>query len=632
MTGISYLIVQLLALTLPGWAIIRLVGFNRGRMVLMFASAYIYYVMLAALSKWLNLPLSAFIALYLGLFALLALLSLKFHAGIARPGPHRYWWVGLLSVIIAYTLYRILVGPYTEIPADLYRHLEYVRLQYDVIANGFLGKQVSPSLLLKQQGGIWYSFYALISYFTGLQLAQSLSWAMYANSLIFLCTVYGFAWYIFDQFRLSRPQQLAASLLAVLFVASQLGINVFAYIRYYALAPTMLNMVIYFAAVIATLELLSWRDLRVRYAAFILLAILASMLVHNQEALFIVLTAGLMLAWFALCPEALKAPEPQTFRVKTRRYYITILTFALLGFLSMVVWAYMSQDRPESFFGKVTQLSPQGPIFNRILYLTPGYQAIQVITVWGLAVYGLFAIMWRKFVVHPLLFSGMLVPLVSVFNPLFVDWFLRIEGVHTLWRMLYIVPIHFVAALEVVFLYKCGGQANGRLKKFLSYAGIALLFILLLPLGGLNPNSRKTLAATDPDESYTYWQDMIDYLNKPELGRVPVLTDPITGYVVNALTPHRSHQYKFYNAKMRAFNLSDYAGAPLRKYRGWLLVVNERGGGYSETGEQARHWSEDILDTGAFYTDALNERIRENPEQRFDLLWAQNGIRVYRIR
>jgi len=631
-TGISYLIVQLIALTLPGWAIIRLAGFDRGRMVLMFASAYMYYVLLAALSKWLDLPLSLFLALYLGIFVLLALLSLKFYSPAARSRPHPYWWLGLAIVVIAYTLYQLLAGPYTEIPADLYRHLEFVRLQYDAIAEGSLGKPLSPGQLLKQQGGIWYSFYALISYYTGLGLDQSLSWAMYANSLIFLCTIYGFSWYIFSQFGLSRGQQLAASLLAVFFVASQFGINVFAYIRYYALAPTMLNMVIYFAAVIATLELLNWQTLRLRYAGFILLAMLASMLVHNQEALFIALTGGLMLAWFALCPESLKLPGQTPFRVSIRRYYLAGLMLALLGFLLMVVWTYMNYDRPDSFFGKVTQLSPQGPILNRILYLTPGYQAIEVITVWGLAVYALFALLWRKFVVHPLLFTGMLVPLVSVFNPLFVDWFLRIEGVHTLWRMLYIVPIHFVAALTVVFLYQRSREANGGVQKILSYTGIALLFALLLPLGGLNPNSRQTLAATDPDESYIYWQDMIDYLNQPELGRAAVLTDPITGYVVNALTPHKSYQYKFYNAQMQPFNLTDYADAPLRKYRGWLLVINERGGGYSETGEQARHWSAEVLDTGAFYTDALAARIRDNPGQRFELLWAQNGIRVYRIR
>jgi len=631
-TGITYLFMQLIALILPGWIIVRLAGFDRGRMVLMFASGYMYYVLLAAISKWLNLPLSTFFSLYLGLFTLLALLSLKFHAKGPRAEVHHYWWWGLVCVIIAYTLYRFLVGPYTEIPSDLYRHLEFVRLQYDAIAEGTLGKQLSARMLLKQQGGVWYSFYALASYYSGLQLDQSLSWATYANSLIFLCTIYGFSWYIFGQLRLAKSQQLAAALLAVFFVASQFGINVFAYIRYYALAPTMLNMVIYLAAVIAMLELLSWRDSRISYTIFVLVALLASMLVHTQEALFILLSGGLMLAWFALCPESLKLPGQTAFLVKTRRYYVLALLIALLGFMLMVIWTYMNLERPLEFFGKITQLSQQGPILNRILYLTPGYQMIQVITVWGLVVYALFAIFWRKFVVHPLLFTGMFVPLVSIFNPLFVDWFLRIEGVHTLWRMLYMVPTHFIAALAVVFMYQRSRSASGAMVKVRSYVGIALLFALLLPLGGLNPNSRQTLAATDRDESYTYWQDLIDYLNQPQLGKANVLTDPITGYVVNALTPHRSNQYKFYNKNMLPFNLADYSDAPLRRYRGWLVVMNARGGGYSETGERARHWPANALDTSAFYTDALAERIRENPQQRFELLWEQNKIRVYRIR
>jgi hypothetical protein len=340
---------------------------------------------------------------------------------------------------------------------------------------------------------------------------------------------------------------------------------------------------------------------------------------------------GMMLAWFVLYPASRNpAPVVRLQRTPVIAYRIALLLF-FLGFFVLTIWTYLNHDRPNDFFNKIIQLSEQGPVFNRILFLNPTYQGFQVITLWGVFVYALFVMYWRKFIGHPYLFMGMLTPLLTVFNPVFVDWFMRMDGVHTLWRMLYIVPMHLVAGLLIIFLLATASNASALWRKGLPYFAIALLFVLLLPLSGINSNSRQTLTKVKHNNSYVYWQDLIDYLNRNHAEPVSILTDPITGYVLKGLTRHHTYHYKFFKRRLRPFNFEDYSNAPLAQYKGWLLVLNDRNGGPSKTGKLARHWPENILNTSKFYSEPLREHIKSNPGNRFKEIWENNNIHVYRI-
>ena len=590
-----------------------------------------YYVLLTIVAKWFGLKLTSFFAVYILTLLAMAAAAVKLRKDKANV-IDQHWLVGLLMVVIGYSVYRFWAGPYTEIPADLYRHLEYARIQFDTIINGQLGPQLDIKAILKQQGGIWYSFYALINALTGLQFSQTLPWATYANGLIFLSIVFSFAWYLFESFFTEQNNRLWAALLATFFVASHFGLNILSYLRYYSFAPTMLNMTIYFAAVIVILELLKSQSQQLTYSVFLLLALITSAAVHNQEALYILIMGGMLLAWYALIPKRLALDIDRYFPVNRLFAYRWLLVVFICGFLAMVLWTYFHYDRPNSFFNKVVRFSREGPILNQILFLNPGYQGIQVITIWGLVVYALFIVYWQRYIRQPYLFVGMLVPFATIFNPVFVDWFLRVEGVHTLWRMLYIVPIHFCGAAAMVMLYSTATQPRGRwLKKAVAYTGIIGLLVLLLPIPYVNPYSRLTLAPSDSDETYFYWQDLIDYLNQDELLATSILTDPVTGYVLSGLSKHRTYQYKFFSKNSRQFNFAHYDDAPLKQYKDWLLVVNDRNGGVSETGEISRHWPKNILQTSRYYSDALRAHIANNPQQRFKLLWTRDNIYVYKI-
>ena len=631
MTGFAYLFIYLFALILPGWLIVRLSGVNAARPLFILAGSYIYYALLAALSKGLHLPGSAFYLLYLAPLLIMLLLAYRLQPTGGRAIDSSAQWIGLACIIIGYGVYHVLTGPYTEVPGDFLRHLEFAKAELGAMEQGQLGRQRSLSQLLSQNGGIWYSYFALVTSLTGLELHQSLGWTVLGNSLVFLSAVYFFACYLFEHYSLTEKQRVIAALLATLFVTGHMGLNVFSYLRYYALAPTMLNMVVYFAAVVAVLELLRWQNSRWQYAGFLLGALLTTILVHHQEGLFILVMGGLMLAWFALFPRRMAALENIPIETGYIRTYRGILLLMVLGFLGMVTWAYLTQSRPELFHNKIIQLSQQGPILNRILLLNPAYQFSEVLTLWGGMVYLLWIIYWRRFIGHPFLFAGMLVPLFTVLNPLFVDWFLRMDGVHTLWRMLYIVPLHFVAALLLVFIYDSIRGAHFSWKTPFAYAAVFSLVVLLLPLGGNNSNSRLTLAPVDEDESYLYWKDLIDYLNQPQLKRKSVLTDPVTAYMIKGLTPHRTYHRKFFNSKRRPFNFDDYSNAPLERYRGWWLILNDRDGGFSETGQHSGHWPAEVLTTSGFYSAPLRRHILNNPNQRFRKIWEQDAIQIYEI-
>ena len=175
MTGISYFIIHLLAITLPGWIIVRLMGLSIGQPVFILATSYVYYVLLGALSKWLDLPLSTFIGVYVALLVVMAVFSLRIHPKPQHQTGRQQWLTGLLLVILSYIVYRYLVGPYTEVPADLLRHLHHARAQLSAITEGTLGPQTDIIRLFNQGGGLWYSFYALITSLTGLEFSQTLA-------------------------------------------------------------------------------------------------------------------------------------------------------------------------------------------------------------------------------------------------------------------------------------------------------------------------------------------------------------------------------------------------------------------------------------------------------------------------
>ena len=76
--------------------------------------------------------------------------------------------------------------------------------------------------------------------------------------------------------------------------------------------------------------------------------------------------------------------------------------------------------------------------------------------------------------------------------------------------------------------------------------------------------------------------------------------------------------------------MSGYSPGNYIDYAGWLLVINERDGGFSEVGDVSGHWPRDIMVVSKHYSPNFLQFVDNSPH-RFDLVWKSGRIRVYEI-
>jgi len=264
------------------------------------------------------------------------------------------------------------------------------------------------------------------------------------------------------------------------------------------------------------------------------------------------------------------------------------------------------------------------------------YQFIRVITLWGVLVYIAVIFYWRDIRQNVFLVAGLISPILTIMNPFFVDLFLRLDNSTTLWRMSYLIPLHFVAAFLVVKIVEdCRESFKFGIRQILGFVFVFLSILLLLPIKNTYANihySRfPTLVAVKPQNNFSHIDDALTALRGMEKKHI-VLTDPVTGYVVSGMTHHHSYRHKFLPRRYIKFSFDDYNDLPLRKHKGKLVLINQRFGSYSKVGELSRHWSENVLNVERYYPQVLLEHLQAN-NNRFSLLWesAEKDMRLYKI-
>ncbi len=641
------IVIHLLITVLPGYLLVILLGIRRQQ--LLFSVAFSSGVLIALVSLTRNYILGpselltgyAILTAFLGgllWFAGRPLLHAQGSA-LAAAWGNAAWRNGLLATAVLFLAWYAWTGPYTEVPADLFRHLEFTRIQLGYIEQGNLGPPLRLTHLVTQHGGFWYVLIALEAWATGSEPDALLAPVMGMSGLLFLLAVYTFSHRLAESLLETPRARSLAAFLAALFTALQLGTSAFSFVRYYSLAPVILNCIVFLAAQVCLLDLLARREayakgrrLRGVIAGNGLLWLICfgiALVMHQQEGLFILLMGVATLAWVVV-DRWLRSGASVG-----RNLTLLILACSALyciGILGLEL-AFDRSAIPVDGSGKVVALPLAVPGFGPLHILHPGYQFAETITIWGGLVALLFISGWRHFREQPWLVAGMLLPLLTVFNPVFVDIYLRIEGEHSLWRLLFLVPLAQVAAIWVVRAFSGAGRAT--LPRWLSLPATALLFLLVVPgtpVAALNPHVRSTNLPVPEANSAQYWGDLVDAMNALP-GSEQVLTDPVTGYVLSALTPHRTFRYKFFaDALYQAFPFAfdDYTDDPLSRYRGWLLAVNLRDGATSETGRRSGHWPADIMQVSRYYPEALRQHLAAHPD-RYGEIWSGGDITLYRI-
>lgn len=614
-----YLLLFFGFLFLPGWCLVRILAPRLTGYLSSFSVSVAVLTGNVVLFVYFRIPLSVFtpvlvaevllLIVWLGLVVDLPGESRRI---ITRIKEQKVVLAGATLTAASLLFYIGWTGIYTEVPADVWRHLGYIRWAYE----SFEGTR---SLL---PVNLWYYIPAWFQYLAGGDVFTFISGFGTVNTLVQGLGIYIFTHRIAQRLVSGEGRAAAVACLSVLFAAFSIGVNVFSYLRYYTFGPMQQNMLIYFFCVWLVLEIFERRTFRLDTVSMLGVLTATLWVVHIQEAAFLY---ALLLS---LSLVTIVRFVPRWRRIPAAGPNLYIAAAVTLGTVVLFLFTHFTFPIRGAVQPWIVSLTEFMPVGIHLYIADPTYQVYQSITIWGIFVYIVFLLHWNTFSRDLYVLSGMLIPLITVFNPVFVDMFLRHNEAAPIYRFVYAVPLHIVAACCLVkwFTSRGGASVAGT---FAAPISACLLVGLLLPTGLPllhNPNSRlATLETVPPGNDYRQWQDMLEFLVNAD--RTRIITDPVTAYMVRGLTSHKAPGYKFYQVHVPLNRSMAYYA----NFAGALLVMNNRNGAASANGDRAGHWPEDVLALSEHYPASLDRLVTNHPD-RFELIWNHDRIRIYRIK
>jgi|GEM_PF-5241242 len=550
--------------------------------------------------------------------------------------------LALFGLIGVSGLYLHIVGPYLEVPADVFAHLEYMQGAKVDLMDGDFTSDFRIAIFSGPGNEIWYYLFAILLKYTSTPYQAGVYQAGLANVLTLLTVIYAFSTIVFQAERNRLLRTLLALFTGLIFLLT-FGTNIFAFVRYYALAPTILNLALYFAVTGVLLRYLPGKGLPLFWLNFVAIAMLIAWLIHEQEAIFIFLI-GLGIACYAAvagwhrrirhsASNITVSPRITESSLEGLRFpWWTLAITGLLGFGAIAFWSHMMLDRFIVTDSKLLSIQTFLPTQRDLYVLNPFRQFYETIALAGVLAY-LLAIVFNRWVrKHPYLIIGLLSPLGTVFNPFFADFFLRHSSAESFWRFCYLIPVAFVLSLLLVHCSRAVLSSN-RIARTISALAVAVLLIaLLLPakLGTYSTWNRwPTLTSVRPGNGVDQWQDLIDYIATLDV-RTRLYTDPVTGYMLTGMTNAQSRRKKFHRFPKNEMSLDYLTPQRMRNTAGSVLIINQRDGEPSVNGGLSRHWPQQITLTSAYYSPELIEYVTSQPAM-FAPLWEQDRIRIYRV-
>lgn len=652
----SYLLQHLLWFFLPGLLLLYLCCPRQISYLAVFALSYVLLLLNLLPLEYLGAAISSFTGLLyaeLALLVLLTALKIFWRRRQGRGLSAAAWFrqrrrrLGIYGAALVLGLigatYWLWAGPYTEIPADIWAHLGRIQDQNLILEAGRFKEVLQAGFWLSHQHQHWYFIEAWLCQQSGLDLAVALPFMALANALTFILGFFSFGLFLFRRLRRSLFAKAVIAAAAALFGAAHLGVNVFSYIRYYTLAPALFNYGMFLAA--AALGIAFLESDRGSARRLLFLPLLAALMfwVHTPELIFL----GVLLAAVSVAALLLAVCQSPAWRELWRDRRALAFYFLALGGIGLFIWMRWRHPGIVACPAGLRPLAPWAPLLKHALILKPLGPFLEVVTLWGILVYLVFALRWRAFLKQPAIIGGMLLPLLSVFNPFVIDMFLRHgpTGGNYIYRLGYALPLAYVAgflAVEAIYKLWRPPEASFPWKRRLAQLGrIGLLLGLLLLLGPMPPalaaQSRwLTLRPVAAANSEKQWGDLLSYLRG--LPPKAIIADPVTAYVVQGLTKHSASIDKFLNARRALYvtGSNDSLASVCRdisddlSFDG-LLIINHRDGAFSKVGQVSRHWPGNVLAVSQHYSASLVDYVQARPEC-FGKLWASAGIAVYQLK
>ena len=390
MSLLLLVVLTLAAFTLPGISLVISLKLERYRYLFILGLSLSLFSICLAITGNFNLTWQQFAFLYLGVVFVLLIIAGYRLTKLGLPTlfnddfDRRDLFV-CCALFLSYGIYIYIVGPYDEIPADFYRHLERIQLMRSDLRG-------SRSFLPYFHSGLndryWYYLYAMIWQLSGVTLVQSIDFFSWFNGAVFLVALYMFSKHLL-QTRYSHAWLLAIA--TCLFFLLHQGVVSFAFLRYYTLSATMLTTPVYFLVVLVFIRLVE-TGLPLRYLVTATISLATPLLYHYQELVFILVMIWLLglyylifwyRSWLYQYNAYVDLPERVfSYLRRIKNLHIGAMTFALVTacYLAFHIYAYGNIPRSDVDHQKVISLSHLLPFFRNLYVLNPSYQFYQTIT------------------------------------------------------------------------------------------------------------------------------------------------------------------------------------------------------------------------------------------------------------
>ena len=623
----------LVALFSPGYALSLLIPIHRHRFLFSYCFSFSLLVLFHYFSIFLERDISIFWTYFgylLVVVCLILIVTLKtltrHNPSIIDPPKTSAFVVAVL--LVAFSSYHFFVGPYTEIPSDYWEHLaRVIQLLQANAPTDQLGQ--THNLTIPVVGGNFvYYLHASASLIFDVPPLYLSRGATLATSLIFLGSVYFFSLFLVEQTSFGSRKQYATAILATIFTFLTFGTATFSYLRYYSFFPTIFAFPLVFGSVILFMEYLSKKSFPLRYLVAFPFLLASMLLTHKQEGMFsVILVVGLTLFNFV-----------RTFRTRFSKHSLhnrARWLFLSSAILTSLVLSYAFFTRPMGDWGYTPHMLNLGELnsrLNNIPIVNPGFRFWDTLGFFGLFVYLAYFINIRFFRDFDYVNFAMMIPVFTIFNPIYSIIFLHIADSHVLWRVSYLMPLPFVASFLLVSLFPERSELSRSLH-IPTTAWFLLFALSIMPFkvrDGYNRTSRiPSLLPVDLVAGAGLWEDLIlevTQINKKMAIR-DIITDSTTRFVLYSAVRGEGHRDRNYFPKNNATYREDFLHSDFTNH---LLIINHRDGAATRSATVARHWAPAILKTSQFYPRDIDEFLEENYD-RFSLIWDYDRIRVYLV-
>lgn len=528
------------------------------------------------------------------------------------------WGVCLVVWVAAFWV----IGPYTEVPSDIWNHLvrvgwEIGRINADEVssyANRF------PAVALLNREYI-HSLHAGIWSISGATAGAFLWESQLVVTSVFITAVFCF---FYEQMLARWPVHRRAITAGIATAATTIwmGTGDWAFIRYYALAPIIFSVPLVFLGVLIFIDYLKGAGSKLAGVVGSLVLILTlQALIHIQEA-GILLVFLFLISIFARLQIHFDQASPWPKRCHQR---IRIISQVAVMAVVVATPLLMIMIEPKTQHpGVILKPDTELPFLRDFWIVDPARQIWSTITVGGILSLLLIIMHWRVIRLFPYAVAGAALPFVTVFNPVFIHLWERLLPVTLLWRFVLFFPAGLLVALAL------GSLAERKTRQWklpnLAAPAIALLFLLPLPYSfpPLIVTRAFSFAPLHEHQTEAWLADLVEFLETQP--RQMIFTDPVTAYVLRGLTGHILPGSKFYpNTSGFDFRETD-SEDPQVLFRKGLVVLNFRNGADSRTTKALNHWDEEELVVTRFYPSGLQGQLQD---QDFELIWSNRDVFVY---